>query len=143
MRSPLVRTIGLAAMVSSIGCSRSCSGSSEAPPAPACKPEFSSIQERILTPACATSGCHTANERAGRLSLAAGTEPFAELVGGKSSICAGKILVVPGAPERSFLYEKITAAPPSCGAHMPIVVDLPADQKECIRAWIASLPPAP
>jgi hypothetical protein len=119
------------------------SACTRADPGPACTPDPASIQDRILTPSCALSGCHSANDSAGRLSLARENDPLAQMVNAPASGCSGRVLVVPGAPERSLLYEKLTASPPSCGAHMPVASDLPAAQKECVRAWIAALPAPP
>lgn len=65
---------------------------------------------------------------------------YAALVG-QTSIsrdCAGKSLVVPGKPEESLLYTKLTAKPP-CGARMPFGGGaLPDAQIEMVRSWIAA-----
>ena len=54
-----------------------------------------------------------------------------------SSMCGGKPLVVPGSPETSLFFQKITGTPP-CGAHMPLGgSSLTAAQVEMIHSWIA------
>jgi hypothetical protein len=65
---------------------------------------------------------------------------YAALVGQTSTSkdCAGKSLVVPGKPEESLLYTKLTATPP-CGARMPFGGGaLPEAQLEMVRSWIAA-----
>jgi hypothetical protein len=103
-----------------------------------CSSDLAGVQQ-IFDASCAISGCHTANDSAGRLSLASGTEPMAHLVGAPSSVCRGKILVVPGAPERSYLCEKIQGGGPECGAHMPPGARLSPVLVSCVRAWISSM----
>lgn len=64
---------------------------------------------------------------------------YAALVGktSASSKCGGKPMVVPGDPEGSLFYEKMTAIPP-CGGHMPLGGDpLTAEQLDMVRSWIA------
>jgi hypothetical protein len=56
----------------------------------------------------------------------------------KSSRCMSKTLVVPGQPEMSLLYQKLSAAPP-CGSRMPLGGAAFSDtQLEMIRSWIAA-----
>lgn len=56
----------------------------------------------------------------------------------KSSRCMSKTLVVPGQPEMSLLYQKLSAAPP-CGSRMPLGGTGFSDaQLEMIRSWIAA-----
>lgn len=121
------------------GCGSSGGGTGGGGSAPACTPDLASIQQTIFTPQCATSGCHAGDNPAAALSLAAGTGVEARLVGVEAGTCDGP-LVTPGSLDHSFLYDKITSAAPRCGAHMPSGGDLTAEQKECIRAWIAGLP---
>ncbi len=65
---------------------------------------------------------------------------YAALVGvtSTSKNCAGRSLVVPGKPEESLFYLKLTAEPP-CGARMPFGNGaLPDAQIEMVRSWIAA-----
>ena len=49
-----------------------------------------------------------------------------------------KKLVVPGDPDASYLYEKLSKAAPELGDQMPPGAPLEADRLEQIRAWIAA-----
>jgi hypothetical protein len=102
-----------------------------------CAPEIASIQAAIFVPKCGGTGCHGDVEPAASLDLS-GAELEARLVDVPSATC-DRTLVVPGNPELSFLYEKISVATPACGQPMPLGSALPADQMECVRAWIAGL----
>ena len=67
---------------------------------------------------------------------------YTALVGPKSagmygSTCGGKTYVVPGKPEDSLLYDKVSKAMPVCGLRMPasgIILDDP--EIATIKAWI-------
>jgi hypothetical protein len=124
------RSVALALML--VGCDK------PAPPQP-CTPDLPSIQATIFQPRCVSSGCHAPNDSAGKLALGVSLDAK-ELIGVRSSVCPDKILVVPGAPDRSFLYDKVASSPPSCGLHMPLGEQLADSQKACIRAWIEALP---
>ena len=65
---------------------------------------------------------------------------YAALVGTTSTSknCKGQSAVVPGHPEQSLFYTKLTATPP-CGARMPFGGGaLPDAQIEMVRSWIAA-----
>lgn len=103
-----------------------------------CKPDLASIQAAIFVPSCASAGCHAATDPAASLDLAS-ADVGSRLIEAPSATCA-RTLVVPGNPELSFLYEKMTVNAPSCGERMPAGATLTAEQAECVRAWIAGLP---
>jgi hypothetical protein len=65
--------------------------------------------------------------------------PADALVGRSSVTCDGWALVVPGSPESSLLYQKLTSSTPACGQPMPIGAHPIPGDAECIGAWIASL----
>lgn len=75
--------------------------------------------------------------------LATGTDKaatYASLVGkaSTSSMCAGKVFVVPNHPESSLLLQKLLPNPP-CGLRMPNGgANLTAAQLEMVRSWIAA-----
>jgi hypothetical protein len=55
-----------------------------------------------------------------------------------SSKCPGWVQVVPGHPEKSLFYLKLTASPP-CAGRMSLGGDpLTDDQLEMVRSWIAA-----
>ena len=99
---------------------------------------FRLVQEHILTPSCATSTCHDSASAKGGLDLSADTS-FANLVGQASTGNSERQLVVPGAPEHSYLLHKLVAGGDMVGELMP-----PSGEKlnECylnmIRSWIRS-----
>ncbi|MFS8071338.1 MAG: hypothetical protein ACMG6S_33630, partial [Byssovorax sp.] len=134
----LAITIALAAGIPT-ACSKSSTDTvPPAPPPPACSPDIASIQEKIFLPSCAQAGCHGAVSPAAALDLT-GDNVQALLVGVGAGTCDGKTLVLPGQPDASFLYEKVTVATPSCGAHMPLNGEITAEQKACVKEWIAGL----
>ena len=73
-------------------------------------PNFTSIQQMIFTPRCATTACHGPSMPASSMSLVAGSA-YSEIVGvlpiTSSARTAGKKLVDPGNPNNSFLIDKL------------------------------------
>ena len=79
--------------------------------------------------------CHQPRNRQGGLDLL--TEPYTALVGAVS-VGYGDVLVVPGDPEGSLLYRKITGTQEADeGAVMPIGGPLGRDLQGLFRRWIA------
>ncbi|MFM7671972.1 MAG: hypothetical protein ACKO6Q_05190 [Bacteroidota bacterium] len=114
------------------------------------RPDFDIIQEQILTPTCATSGCHASTSDASfaqhGLVLAAG-QSFDQLVNQQpmnaAAIASNYKLVKPGDADASFLYHKITctashhSATGNYGSQMPLGGQvLSKGQVEFIRRWI-------
>jgi hypothetical protein len=57
--------------------------------------------------------------------------------GMQGSMCAGKTYVVPGNPDASLVYDKVSKPMPSCGVRMPASgVVLEDGEIATIRAWI-------
>lgn len=100
-------------------------------------PDAPSIQAAIFEASCDGAGCHGAEAPAVGLKLV-DVAP-AQLVGMSSVLCSGWAMVVPGSPEKSFLYEKLASDKPACGERMPLTAHLPTEDAECVRAWIAGL----
>jgi hypothetical protein len=107
-----------------------------------CEPTLESIEREIFGASCAEDNCHGSVSPAVRLSLTVDDlEPI--LVNVTSATCAGWSLVVPGSPEQSYLYRKVTQGMLPCeGDRMPIDALLPENQVECIAGWIRSLAPS-
>ncbi|WP_437908644.1 hypothetical protein WME95_12745 [Sorangium sp. So ce327] len=88
---------------------------------------------------CATAGCHDENSKLAGLSLAAGWE---NTLRGQASVCGeGSSVLVPGDPDASAIYTKVTPDPP-CNERMPFGGAALSDTEiACIRDFIAALPP--
>jgi len=104
-------------------------------------PTFYSIQVNVLTPACATTSCHSGNPPPNApLSLDA-DRAYQELVG-KTSSQTPLLLVNPGDPEASYFLQKILGTAGSSGGvwtRMPIgAPPLSADEIDAIQTWIAN-----
>lgn len=88
---------------------------------------------------CSTE-CHEGEDPAAGLDLATpGIEE--RLVAQASHICPGRVRVVPGDPDSSFLVEKVDGSP-ECGLPMPMS-EQPLSQRElaCVRSWVRDLEP--
>lgn len=139
--SRALSTAAIALVALSCSSGSSSSSSSNAPAA-----TFSQIYPAIFpaTTRAQCNFCHSLppNERSnGKLSMGETRDAaYAALVGPKSvsAACGGKAYVVPGNPEESLFYTKVTTSP-TCGDRMPLGGDpLSADQLEMIRSWIAA-----
>jgi hypothetical protein len=116
-----------------------CTGSELSPQMTSCEPEIAHIREAIFLPSCSQAGCHGREQPAATLDLT-GEHVEGALVGKPSALCDNAVLVVPGDPEASLLYQKVTS--PTCGARMPPAQALPAAMVECLKQWITDLEPA-
>ncbi|MFD1140018.1 hypothetical protein ACFQ4C_02825 [Larkinella insperata] len=110
---------------------------------------FEQLQRRILTPTCATSGCHSSESDAlfsqHRLVLAAGVA-YKNLVGvaptNSTAKANGLLRVKPFASQESLLYHKLNAAADhhsgaNYGNPMPLGGELlTVGQIEFVRRWI-------
>lgn len=100
-----------------------------------------SIRQNIFIPTCASTSCHNSMSPKAGLALD-GRNAYANLVvvpaQNEAAAAAGKQLVVPGRPEQSFLYQKLTGnLTPDEGDQMPQTgVPLPPEQVEAVRQWI-------
>lgn len=91
-------------------------------PTPNLNPTLSSINQNIIqsTDSAGRSACvlcHAGPTPAGRLNLSG--DVYAALVNRPSSFKPGAILVVPGDPASSYLYQKLEGAPGIVGRRMP------------------------
>jgi hypothetical protein len=92
----------------------------------------------IFTPIC--GACHHAQPgELGALDLTSPGLNSRLLDVGSAGCGAGEILVVPGRPDASYLYVKVTSPSPPCGARMPQGSSLDAAQIQCVAEWITSL----
>ncbi|MBI4508990.1 MAG: DUF2214 family protein [Deltaproteobacteria bacterium] len=89
--------------------------------------------QRILETRCMT--CHSTTVHLGGLDIQAGAH--AALVGKASAQWPSETRVVPGAPEQSLLYRKITGTQGEArGARMPMADKLDERSVEIIEKWI-------
>lgn len=104
-----------------------------------CEPNTASVLETIFRATCSEGiTCHGSARPVVGLDLEAeGIEE--RLTGRAASWCEGEIILVPGSPEESLLYAKLTAPP--CGEQMPIRGTVTEDDIACIARWIEALPP--
>lgn len=107
---------------------------------------FALLQEKVLTPNCATSGCHDSRNATGGLDLSP-TVAYQNLVGvtpTNQNAKADKLLRVKvGDPYKSFLYNKLDSAnihaSDGYGSPMPLGSRaITAGQLDFIKFWIAA-----
>ncbi|MFM8364597.1 MAG: PQQ-dependent sugar dehydrogenase [Verrucomicrobiota bacterium] len=97
---------------------------------------FSRVQE-IFTASC--TGCHRAEAtNSGGLDLMAG-QGFAALVGRPSQFVPGLLLVQPGDPSRSQLFQKVNSPVPQQGSRMRPDSAMSLADQAVIRDWISAL----
>jgi hypothetical protein len=110
-------------------------------PTPSLNPSLSSITQNVITsgdssgrPACTL--CHAGANPAGRLNLSG--DVYSALVNKPSSFKPGAILVIPGDPENSYLYQKLEGTPGIVGQRMPRTGGpyLTDGQIQVIERWI-------
>lgn len=93
------------------------------------------IEAEIFARSCTFSACHKGASPAGGLGLEGAThDKLVDIM----ATGAAKPLVVPGDPDGSYLYEKLTATTPTAGDPMPPGAPLSADKLEKVRSWIAA-----
>lgn len=118
---------------------QSCSQSS--PSEPVLSDKFSDIQKRLITPTCGVSGCHGGDFPSALLDLTADSaykSLMTHEIQNSVAIEKYRALVVPGKPDSSFLYIKITNPVAGEGDRMPQRLDkLPQNEIDAIRSWIS------
>jgi len=110
---------------------------------PSIDPTLSNVAS-IFTQSCAFNGCHGSAAKAANLDLEARATLHEQLVGRESAVAPGVLLVDPGNPEGSLLYEKMAQCSPSVGAAMPVnaPILLSDETVAVVREWIAAGAPA-
>jgi hypothetical protein len=100
--------------------------------------DFAWLQAKVLTPSCATSGCHVGPNAEVGLRLEAG-QAYNNLVNKGSSTQSGWVRVVPGSLATSYLVVSFgrTAGPPPRDGFMPLGADpLCTEIHEAFERWI-------
>lgn len=107
------------------------------------EPTLNNIQQYVLTPACATSGCHDAIDKGGELDLSGAQVSYDSMVNVPSrnvvAKASGWIMVIPGDPTRSFLMRKMVSPGLGEGDPMPSTAqELHPYYISLIETWIAN-----
>jgi hypothetical protein len=131
----------LLALVACAACAAAEGPATDAGVARTIEPTYEAIEAKVFLASCATSSCHSSTGRAGGLDLS--KDGWEALVGvepkNAAAKAAGLKLVVPGKPEQSFLYVKVSqqGLAAGMGQRMPNVGDpLGADAVWAIETWI-------
>ena len=99
-------------------------------------PTFTELHERVLQPSCVFATCHQQGASAAGMMALDRDLAHAALVDVSAVAAPGRIRVIPGDPEQSYVMEKITNATPTAGEQMPPDAPLEAERVELVRAWI-------
>lgn len=121
---------GLLALSLAAGCAAKDSGGAEA-----VATDWATVHDEVLTPSCGFSSCHGGG--AGGLTLDGSDADHGRLVGAAAIGLAGATLVVPGAPDDSYLWVKMSGEGDRAGDVMPPGGSLDADALAQVRGWIA------
>ncbi len=105
------------------------------------EPELAVIQSEIFAPACATSGCHDARDKAGELDMSTAQLSYDQMVNVASKNPVAKangwIMIRPGDSDRSFLMRKLMGPGVGEGDPMPSAAqELHPYYVDVIRTWI-------
>lgn len=103
-------------------------------------PEGTDVEADLMAARCGGSVCHGAEAPAAGLDLVSPgiAERMIDVPSTQES-CGGAILLVPGDPDASLLFEKLLPSP-SCGAQMPLAQAAFDDGEiACVREWIAGM----
>jgi hypothetical protein len=94
-----------------------------------------SLELDVFGRSCALSvSCHRGAASDSGLDLE--SPVYDKLVARAARTAAGQVLVVPGDPGMSFLYQKLSQPSPRAGNSMPPGEPLPAEMIDRVRAWI-------
>jgi hypothetical protein len=108
--------------------------------APATEPTWSAVYQAIVQRGCnGGTTCHS-SMLAGQLQMSTAAQAYSSLVSapalGTACSATGLLRVAPGDPDNSLLVQKLEAAMPICGQHMPPGGTVPAEQLVQLRMWI-------
>jgi outer membrane protein assembly factor BamB len=108
--------------------------------APATQPTWSAVYQAIVQRGCnGGTTCHS-SMLAGQLQMSTAAQAYSALVSapalGTACSATGLLRVAPGDPDNSLLVQKLEAAMPICGQHMPPGGTVPAAQLMQLRMWI-------
>ncbi len=97
------------------------------------------VWEEVIAVHCLE--CHGPGE--GGLTMGSTPASFRTAVVDRPSGCGGRVYVVPGDPDQSYLMDKVEGRPGICGRQMPYLrPPLTTSEMELLRKWIADGAPA-
>ena len=110
-------------------------------------PGYNQLHEAVFATTCASSACHSGDKGVAGLTFSSQDAAYEYLLSGEPTLGSAKLaemgLVVPGSPDSSLLYLKMTLDPEELearglGAAMPIATGKKAGPKmrEALRQWI-------
>ncbi len=103
------------------------------------EPRLSALKSEVFSPSCAFASCH--GGQAPEQGLNFGNINREMLVGRASNQVPGRILVIAGDPDSSYLFEKLSQVEPQVGNQMPpkgAGGALPAASIAAVKKWIAN-----
>jgi len=123
----------LVLMALAAGCGGASDPTVEGPPI---EPKLRHLKAEVFAPTCAlSSSCHSGSAAKEGLDLSASI--WSQIVNRPSAQVAEQMLVVPGDPDASYLYEKISRSMPAKGVRMPNASPpLETRALTAIREWI-------
>jgi hypothetical protein len=132
-----LRLLALAALAPACGSDAPAAGSPAAT-GPPIEPRLSVLNEEIFVPSCALSkSCHFGSAPKEGLDLSGAI--WSRIVNRPSAQLPERKLVVPGDPDASYLYEKVSRPMPARGVRMPNTSPpLEPRALDALRAWIAA-----
>lgn len=102
------------------------------------EPTLTNVQREVFAPSCAFSACHKGGGAEG-LNLEGATHAKIVDVSARGAGASDRVLVVPGNPNASYVFEKVTKDRPQAGDRMPgSGVELSGAQIDLLRRWIAA-----
>ena len=106
---------------------------------PAVPAKFSEVKQQVFTASCTFSSCHNKIAGgAGGLQLDSAVA-YQQLVGVPAAGVTGRLRVVAGDLDASYLIEKLTRPTPSAGGRMPLGAEgLDAARLQLVRDWVSA-----
>jgi hypothetical protein len=102
--------------------------------APPISPTFTNVQQQVFTISCTFSSCHGGPEPQMGLSLTA--PAYMNLINAPAKEVPAQVLVKPGSPAESYLYQKLSDAMPPVGMQMPVGQPLDEPRLDLVQQWI-------
>jgi hypothetical protein len=99
-------------------------------------PTFTEVHERVLQTGCVFVTCHKSGASAAGMMALDRDVAHANLVDVPAAMAPGKIRVVPGDPDASYVMEKLTNPMPTVGEQMPPDAPLEQERIDLVRKWI-------